>query len=122
MSIRDNIRAAQDIESEIIPVPQWKDEAGEPVRLEVRSMSGLARARLLKQASGKDGTMNFEKLYPSILIACCYDPESGERIFDEDDAGWLNDKSAGPVERLAQAGMRLSGLNQSAADDAKKGS
>ena len=85
-------------------------------------MSGRARARLLKQAVQADGTMDFETLYPSILIACCHDPDTGELVFGEEDLAWINEKSAGPVEKLAQIGMRLSGLTQEAVDEGKESS
>ena len=115
-AISDKIRAANDITSEPVHVPEWE------VDMVVKSMTGAARARLLKQGTQADGSVDFEKLYPAILIACCYDPESGDPVFSQADAAWLNDKSAGPVERLAQAGMRLSGLSEGAHDEGKASS
>lgn len=112
-AISDKIRAAQDITSETVRVPEWD------VDVTIKSMSGRARARLLKAAAQADGTMDFEALYPAILIACVFDPETGEPAFTDADAGWLNEKSAGPVELLAQCGMKLSGLTREAADSGK---
>lgn len=104
---------AADVTSEIVHVPEWD------VTVAVKSMTGRARARLLKAAAQADGTMDFEALYPAILIACCFDPGTDEPVFTGADANWLNDKSAGPVERLAQVGMRLSGLSKEAVDEGK---
>lgn len=117
LSIRDTIKSAVDIESEVIEIPQW-----DQVKIEVRSMSGRARAKLLRQAVQPDGSMDFEALYPSVLIACCHDPDTGELVFSEEDMAWINDKSAGPVEKLAQIGMRLSGLTQEAVNEGKESS
>lgn len=114
MSIKDQIRAINDIEVELIEVPQWG------VTLEVRSMSGKSRAVLLKEAAQEDGTLDFETLYPAILVACCYDPSTGDAVFESNDREWINEKSAGPVEKLAQAGMRLSGLAKEAIDEGKE--
>jgi hypothetical protein len=116
MSLRDKICNAQDIEKELVAVPQWD------ATIEVRSMSAKARARLLKFAVQADGKMDFEKLYPAILIACCYDPESGDPVFTDGDEAMLNSKSAGPVETIAQVGMRMSGLAQGALDEGKDAS
>lgn len=115
MSIRDTIKSANDIETEIIEIPQW-----DQVKIEVRSMTGKARAKLLRAAVQPDGSMDFEALYPSVLVACCHDPDTGDLVFTDEDLAWINDKSAGPVEKLAQIGMRLSGLTQEAVDEGKE--
>jgi hypothetical protein len=114
-AISDRIKAADDMTSETVTIPEWD------VTVAVRSMTGRARARLLKAAAQPDGTMDFETLYPAILIACCFDPESGEAVFTDADAKWLNEKSAGPVERIAQIGMRLSGLSKDEVEEGKDG-
>jgi hypothetical protein len=112
-AISDRIKAADDLTEETVIVPEWD------VTVVVKSMTGKARAMLFKRAAQPDGTMDFEALYPAILIGCCFDPESGEPVFTDADAEWLNDKSAGPVERLAQVGMQLSGLQKDAVDAGK---
>lgn len=116
MSIRDKVQAADDIESEVIFVSQWD------VKIEVRSMTARARAMMLKQAAQEDGTLDFEGLYPAILIATSFDPDNGEKVFTDADAQWLNGKAAGPIEKLAQAGMRLSGITSDSHEDEKKDS
>src|SRR5882724_2995348 len=109
MSMREKIKSTPDSSAEVIPVPEWD------VKIEVRSMTARTRARMLRECVDPDeGTMDFEKLYPALLVACSYDPETGEAVFVEADVEWLNDKASGPVERLAQAGMRLSGLSREA--------
>lgn len=114
MSLRDKIKSTPDSSSEVIEIPEWD------VKLEVRSMTARVRARMLRDCvDPDDGTMDFEKLYPALLVACCYDPDSAEAVFGEADIEWINDKASGPVERLAQAGMRLSGLSREAVDAGK---
>lgn len=114
VSIQDRIKAANDITSEVVEVPEW-----DQVKIEVRSMTGKERAKLLKRAAQPDGSMDFEALYPSVLVACCYDPDTGEKVFDDEALVWINEKAAGPVEKLAQCGMKLSGLTQDAVNEGK---
>lgn len=107
MSLRDTIKAAQDIDKETVDIPKWG------VKIEVRSMSAKARARMVGQAIKGDID------YAAIAIATCYDPETGEPAFSVEDTDWLNDKSGGPLEKLATVGMRLSGLTEEALDTGK---
>lgn len=114
VSLREKIRSTPDSSAEVVDVPEWD------VKIEVRSMTAKVRARMLRECvDPQEGTMDFEKLYPALLVACCFDPEQNEPVFVADDVGWINEKASGPVERLAQAGMRLSGLSREAVDAGK---
>lgn len=115
MSLRDLIAEASDIRAETVNVPEWG------VDVEVRSMSMRARAAMFAQ-SAAGGALAIEKFYPAILIACCYDPKSGEKVFGADDLDMLADKSAGPVERLAKLALSVSGMSDEAVDEGKDGS
>lgn len=114
MSLRDKILNADDIESELIEVPTWD------VTVEVRSMDARSRTRLIKMASNEQGMVDMEVIYPEMVMLCCYDPETGERIFGEEDRDALMSKSSVPVELLALAAMRVSGMNSTAVDDSGK--
>lgn len=113
VSMRDRIKQSSDITSETVDVPQWD------VKLEVRSMKGGERARML-MAVNTGEKMDFEKFYPEIIIATCYDPDTGERVFEPGDTEWLNDKSSAALEKLARVGMKLSGMGEDAVDEAGK--
>ena len=112
--LREKIFNAQDIRSEAVFVPEWDLE------IEVRAMTGKARAHFLQNSLGADGKADLERMYPDLLIACVFDPEEGERLFDLADRDALNSKSGAALERVASVAMRLSGLTQTAADDAAK--
>ena len=114
MSIREQIINADDIEHEIIDIPVWG------VKIEVRSMTGRARTRLIKTATDNDGQLDMETLYPDMVILCAFDPETGEQIFTQDDRDLLLSKSAGPLEQVALAAMRISGMTPDALDAAGK--
>lgn len=116
MSIRDQILAAQDIPSESVDVPEWG------VKVEVRGMTGAERTRIMDKAVGQTGDVNLQFVYPEIVIATSFDPESGEQIFSPNDRDALLAKSANALDRLASVGMRLSGFTQESADVAGKDS
>jgi hypothetical protein len=116
VSIRDRIIAANDTAKEIVDIPEWG------VKVEVRSMSGAARAVLVQDAANNDGKLNFTRMLPEILIGCMFDPETGERIFDGEDTELLMDKSGAVLDKIIAVAMRLSGFNEGAVDTAGKGS
>lgn len=114
MSLRDKILSADDLTSETVDVPEWG------VTLEVRSPTAKVRSRMVSAAirTNDDGetTTDLESVYPQFLIACCFDPESGEKVFEDDDQEVINAKSSAAVERVAKACLRVSGLS----DDTEK--
>lgn len=116
MSLRDQILSANDIESTLLEVPNWG------VTLEVRSMDGRSRARLLKAAALPDGTVDLERLYPEVVILCSHDPETGERVFTDADRDGLLSKSAAAIELVALTAMNVSGMTQKSQADAGKDS
>ena len=116
MSLRDRIIAANDTASELLELPEWG------VQVEVRSMSGAARARLVQDAANNDGKMNFTAAMPEIIIGCTFDPETGERVFESADTEALMEKSGQVLDKIIAVAMRLSGFNDGAVDAAGKDS
>lgn len=116
MSLRDRILAADDIGTELLEVPQWG------VTIEVRTMSAGKRSRMLQTCSLGDGTVDLDQLYPMIIIACVFDPETGDQVFSEIDIAALKEKSASSIEFVAQKAMSMSGMSASAIDEEGKGS
>lgn len=116
-SLRDQILAADDIATEPVEIPEWN------CTLHVKSMTGKARAQMLKQAADPEtGEMDYERLYPQVIVATCVDPETGEYVFTNDDTEALNQKSGSVLERLATAGMKISGMTGASENDLGKGS
>ena len=116
MSIRDQILAKQDIPSEMVDVPEWG------VKVEVRGMTGAERTRIMDKATQNAGDVNLQFVYPEIVIATAFDPESGEQVFKPNDRDALLAKSATALDRIAAVGMRLSGFTAESADDMGKDS
>jgi len=115
VSLRDKILAAEDIQSEIVDVPEWG------VTVEVRGMNGADRSRILEMASASDdGRIGIGTMYVETVIASTYDPDTGERVFSAADRDMLMGKSAAAIDRLASVGMRLSAMDAEAQDNAKR--
>ena len=114
MSLRDKIFESIDIETETVEVPVWG------VSIELRSMDGKTRIQMMQSVTSDDGQVEMLKLYPDIIIACAHDPETGERLFTEEDRDVLLSKSAGALEIVASAAMRVSGMATDSMDEAGK--
>jgi hypothetical protein len=116
VSIRDRILSAKDTHSEIVEIPEWG------VTVELRSMSGAARAVLMQEAVQSEGNINMAKVYPDLIIQTCFDPETGEPVFEANDRDLIMSKNGSILDRLAEVATRLSGFNDKAVDEAGKDS
>lgn len=114
-NLRDLILQSDDIPVEVITVKQWGD-----VELEIRGMNGRDRAKLLRGSMDENNELDFEKLYPLLILSCSFDPETGEKVFTEKDLDALNAKSGAALESVGQVCARLSGMDKKDADDLGK--
>lgn len=116
-SLRDKILAAQDIPSEVVTIPEWG------VDVLVRGMSAGDRITLMQNAFDQTTQqVNMSIVYPDVVVACTYDPSSDEAIFTDEDKAAILAKSSAAVERLANVGLRLSGIGKDEQDAAGKDS
>ena len=122
MSLRDQILSSDDIVREPVTIPEWKDANGEPTIVEVRSMSGAERTRILDLAIQDGGEMNLQMVYPEVVIASAFDPQTGEQVFTPADRDALQQKNAKATDRIAQVGLRLGGFSAEAVDAVGKDS
>ena len=114
MSIRDQIRKAQDRTSQITEVPEWG------VTVEIRSMTGTQRSAIVTALTSDDDN-KMEALWGGMLVSCVYDPETGDPVFKEDDAEWLlNEKSSTVLDRLSNVCLQVAGIVEGAVDEAGK--
>lgn len=115
MSLRDKIMAADDIPAETVKVPEWG------VEVLVKGMSAGERIRLMQNAFDQaTQQVNMSIVYPDVLVACTFDPESGDPVFTEQDKTAILAKSSAAIERLANVGLRLSGIGKEEQDEAGK--
>jgi len=116
VSIRDQIRKAQDRTSQITEVPEWG------VTVEIRSMTGTQRSAIVTALTSDDDN-KMEALWGGMLVSCVYDPETGDPVFKENDAEWLlNEKSSTVLDRLSNVCLQVAGIVEGAVDEAGKDS
>ena len=117
MALKDKIFEAQ-IKKESVFVPQWD------VTVEVRELNGGQRAKFFENVMVKDAKGNLEpkvdKMELEIVLLSCYDPETGERLFKEEDRASVAGLSGGALDLISKVGLRLSGLSDTATAEAIK--
>lgn len=104
-NLREQILSKKDIDSERVYIPQWD------VTVEVRTLTGRQRAILLQDTVNLKGKVDFQKLYPQLVVMSTYDPQTGKPVFMPGDMDALAEKSGAALEIIAQVATRLSGLN-----------
>ena len=116
MSLKEKIKSAKDLNSETIYVDEWD------VNIEIRAFSARKRLEIGKFASNmelKDSESNL-KFIGSLLKESCYDPETGEQIFEESDVEWISDKSGVVLDKIVDKALRINGLEKKAVESAEK--
>lgn len=117
MNIREKILNADDIGVETLYIERWG------VTVQIREADGAARSAMLEKAiDSTTGGMKIQNIYPDLIIASTYDPETGEPVFNDDDRAVLMTKASGPLDEIAKIAMRLSGFNDDSVDRAGKDS
>jgi hypothetical protein len=113
LSIRDRAVAARPYKAETVDVPEWD------AVIEVRSLPLGERNEMMGEVVDEEtGKGDFKAMFPALLIRACYDPETGERVFAEDDAATINGFDSQVVDRVAEVALKLSGLAEKSKDDA----
>lgn len=116
MSLRDRILSKVDQTSELVEIPEWD------CTIEVRSMSGAARAAIVQAGALQGQLPDMSKFTSDIVVMCTYDPETGEQVFTKEDADAILDKNGAALEKIVTVAMRISGFSKDAIDSAGKGS
>lgn len=106
---REQILAADDTKAELVDVPEWGGGVW------VQPLTGSAREAIEKSALGKNGKADVGRLvgrFRARIVASSVVDATGEQLFTEADLDGLSGKSAVALERVAEAAMRLSGMNR----------
>jgi len=114
MLSKEQIIAAQDIESEIVKVPEWGGE------VTVQGLS-LAEKDRWTECILIDGKPSMSGA-TALLCALCMRDENGKRLFSSDEIDVLDAKSASAVDRVFQVAQRLSGIGQEDIEETVKNS
>lgn len=111
---RDGILAANDVQIEKVPVPEWGDEAiirgltGD----ELDAFQGSVRQfRPTFDGKGMEAVLIQEGMRAKLLVKCLID-EAGERLFTDADAPALGGKNGAIIDKLYDVAARLSGLSE----------
>ena len=113
--LRDKIANANDIEKKIIHVDAWDSD------IEVRGMSLDDRTEFMIRAADADGGLDKKLFTPMLVIACCYDPKTNERVFDfEKDVKMLQQKQGVAVSELSNVAMDLNGFSKASETETGK--
>jgi len=112
--LRDKILSADDTTSQMVEVPEWG------ATIEVRSMTGAARAKIMALATTETGEADIARVYPEVIIGCAFDPETGEPLFTSEDREMLMQKNASALDKVATVASELSGFTEKSVDKAGK--
>ncbi len=112
--LRDKALNAKDLRKELLAVPAWD------LTLEIRGLTARLRAAMVERATvktrGEDGeevsSVDSKILNPLLIIASCYDPETGERVFDDTDGEGIENKSAESYDLITSCILRLNGMDK----------
>jgi hypothetical protein len=82
-------------------------------RFELRGMSLGARSRLNRDGYGADGRIMADVYYPALLAECVFDPETGEKVFPQNDGGaFVNSLDPAEVDRICLRIVELSAMTE----------
>lgn len=125
LGTKEEILNAPDAEHEYIPVPEW---GGEGAFVKILNMSGQQRdafedSVVNKGKKGKDGTkeMNVYNVRAKICALHIVD-EDNNHLFSWEDIEALGQKSAKPLERIADRAQLLSGITNDDVEELVKNS
>jgi hypothetical protein len=110
---KDAILQADDLEYEELEVPEW----GGTVR--IRALSGKERDAYeasMRQQRGKEFIANLANIRAKLVVKCVVG-EDGERLFTDQDAPAVGEKSAAALDRIFEVCARLSRLSDEDVDE-----
>jgi hypothetical protein len=112
-SIKELILSSQDIQAETVEVPEWG------CKVVLRGLTGRQRDQFeeaCRRVEGRKVEVDLDNVRAKLLVRCMFD-DSGARVFADDDADALGNKSGKVLARLVPIAQRLSGLSD---DDVKE--
>ena len=113
---KDQIFSADDIQTEVVPVPEWGGE------VMVRGLTGHQRdawESSLQVRKGRKMDLDMTDFRARLAVLCIVD-EKGQRVFHDGDAPQLAGKSGAALDRVYTVAARLSGISQEDVEDLTK--
>lgn len=116
MNLRDAILAADDKKVQRVETPEWPGIDAVYVRtLSARERLNLAAAQEANKGEGKE-------LTHGRLAAAAICDEHGLRIFIDEDAAQLAEKSGAVIQRIVRAWLDLNGMSAATTEEKEKNS
>lgn len=109
MSIRDKFIKSE-LSSEIIEVYLVIDGIRETVKIEVREQTVDQQFDILDKTRNSNGDIDSKLAAIEGVLATSFEPDTGEKAFDDADRDMLRTKSAKAFSRLFTAASRAAGL------------
>lgn len=116
MGLRDQILSSQDRALEILTVPEWNCDVW------IRTMTGKERDALEAESvsrRGKNAQANMDNFRARLAVRCVADQE-GVRVFTDEDADALGEKSGTALGRIYDAAARLNGYTSKDVEELAK--
>ena len=113
MPLKDQILHAEDRPSKPVEVPEWG------CNVVVRTMSGAERDSWEVSVVSSDRQVNRQNIRAKLLVRTLYD-DAGARVFTDDDADQLGEKSGDVLERLYDVAAKLNGIRKKDIDELEK--
>ncbi|WP_432169049.1 hypothetical protein [Streptomyces sp. 1222.5] len=122
---RAAIVKANDIPSEPVEVPEWRDPETGDCTVIVRGLTGdelddyqasIRQFRKSLDGRGMEPVLIQQGMHAKLLVKCLVD-DNGERLFEDNEAAELGAKSGRVLERLHDVAQRLSGLSDEEQED-----
>ena len=116
---RENILEIQDIQIELVQIPEW----GEDATVYVKGMTGAERDKFessLVVLRGKSQTLNMANIRAKLASLTICD-ENGKRLFGEQDVQVLSQKSASALQRVFVLAQKLSRIGDEDIEELAEG-
>jgi hypothetical protein len=113
------ILAADDLGILKVTVKEWPGSDGKPMTLGIRVMTVGERDAYEREWIGKRET-GIDNFRTKFLARCLCHPESGERLFTDDQVASLASKSAKVVSTLFDKSMKHNAMSESDVEELAK--
>lgn len=110
MDLRNLILSAEDTTREAVTIPEWGAVTVYIKNLSAKDRDGWESSLITITSDGKAKRVNMINMRTRLVVRCLVD-EAGKRIFSDDDAEALGEKSAAVIARLFDACQRINALS-----------
>lgn len=121
---RDEILTADDIQYEIVEVPEWSRPGSKlAARVRVKALAAIERddferSLIIVSADGKKTRNDFSNMRAKLCSRAIVD-KNGKRIFQDSDVLALGAKSAAALDRVFEVASRLAKISKEDIEEAK---